>query len=73
MPPMTRLEVLAVGDKWNVNEYGIGRLSSHATKSAAADKARAVAAKNTPAQLIIRTMDGAIESERTYPYHPAVK
>lgn len=63
---LTRLEVAPAGAKWNVREHGIGRLSSHPTKTAAAAAARAVAAIHTPCELIIRNSDGTIESEQTY-------
>lgn len=62
----TRLEVALQGAKWDVREHGIGRLSSHPTKVEAAAAARAVAVIHTPCELIIRNMDGTIESEQTY-------
>ena len=72
-PQVTRLEVLAVAEKWNVTERGIGRLSSHATKVEATEKAREVAMRNTPSELIIRKMDGTIESERTFSHQTPAK
>lgn len=64
--PTTRLEVVAAGEKWNVSEKGIGRLSSHPTKLAATAAARAVANLHPPCELIIRKQDGTIESEQTF-------
>jgi hypothetical protein len=61
----TRLEVVADGDKWNVREVGIGRLSSHATQVEATNAARAVARIHRPCELTIRNADGTTESERT--------
>jgi hypothetical protein len=61
----TRLEIVAAGDKWNVCEHGIGRLSSHATIQEATAAARAVAATHKPCELIIRKSDGTVESEKT--------
>ena len=66
MRQTTKLEVIADGAKWNVHEPGIGRLSSHPTKVAATQAARATAVQHTPCHLIIRKADGTIESEQTY-------
>lgn len=63
---LTRLEVAAKGDKWEVREHGIGRLTTHPTKDAAAAAARAVAALHTPCDIIIRKEDGTVESEQSY-------
>ena len=64
---LTRLDVVAHGEKWNVREHGIGPLSSHPTKAAATAAARAVAQLHTPSELIIRNEKGAIESKDSYP------
>ena len=69
MRETTRLEVTAAGEKWNIVEKGIGRLSSHPTKVAATAAARAVAALHTPSELVIRNLDGSIEAEHSYAYH----
>lgn len=63
----TRLEVVADGDKWNVREHGIGRLSSHPTKVAATAAARAVATLHAPSELTIRNSDGSLDSQHNYP------
>jgi hypothetical protein len=62
----TKLEVVAVADKWQVTEQGIGRLSTHETMAAATAAARAIAAIHTPCELIVRKPDGTIESEQTF-------
>jgi hypothetical protein len=64
----TRLEVLPDGEKWIVREHGIGRLTSHVGKREAAAAARAVAAQNTPCELMIRNADGSIDSEESFPH-----
>lgn len=65
MRESTRLEVVAAGDKWDVREHGIGRLSSHPTQLEATKAARAVAAIHKPCEIVIRNSDGSSESERT--------
>ena len=60
---VTRLDVVADGDKWNLREQGIGRLSTHATKQEATAAARALAAQHQPCEINIRNSDGTVDSE----------
>jgi hypothetical protein len=62
----TKLEVVAQGEKWQVREAGIGRLSSHATLVEATAAAKKVAAAHTPCELIIRNADGSTSSEQSF-------
>jgi hypothetical protein len=63
---ITRLEVVAAGEKWNVQEQGIGRLSTHPTKVAATQAARGIAVQHSPCHIIIRNADGTVDSEDSY-------
>ena len=60
---ITRLDVVADGDKWSLREQGIGRLSSYATKQEATAAARAIAAQHQPCEINIRNSDGSTDSE----------
>ena len=66
MRQITRLEIAADGERWNLNEHGIGRLSSYPTKTAATQAGQAMARLHTPSKLIIRNDNGTIDAEHTY-------
>ncbi|MEX2281866.1 MAG: DUF2188 domain-containing protein [Gemmatimonadota bacterium] len=66
MRETTRLEVVHDGAQWSITEHGIGRLSSYPTKLVAAAAGHALARLHTPSKLVIRNVNGTIDTEHTY-------
>ncbi|MBF4625810.1 DUF2188 domain-containing protein [Clavibacter sp. VKM Ac-2872] len=65
----TRYDVVYKNFAWAVTHAG-STVSTHITKSAAILAGVNLARQNEPSQVIIHTMDGKIEDERTYGNDP---